>query len=109
MEVSTMIYPYMTLPDETEIVFTNVFEEDGVKKVEVHFERPTDDGLDTARCQLPSYTWLIREGFSEEEISFFEQFLRDNTSIFYKYSSYVNTYNGDINCGEKTPFIYNPQ
>lgn len=27
-----MIYPYMTLPDETETVFTNVFEEDGVKK-----------------------------------------------------------------------------
>ena len=36
-----MIYPYMTLADATEIVYTNVFEEAGVQKVEVHFERPT--------------------------------------------------------------------
>ena len=52
-----MVYPYMTLADGTEIVYTNVFEEDGIKKVEVHFERPTEKGFDTARCQLPSYTW----------------------------------------------------
>lgn len=82
-----MIYPYMKLQDETEIVFTNVFEEDGVKKVEVHFERPTNDGFDTARCQLPSYTWLIKEGFSEEEIVFFEKFLQANAHIFYKYGA----------------------
>ena len=28
-----MVYPYMTLADGTEIVYTNVFEEDGIKKV----------------------------------------------------------------------------
>ena len=27
-----MVYPYMTLADGTEIVYTNVFEEDGIKK-----------------------------------------------------------------------------
>lgn len=32
-----MVYPYMILSDGTEIVYTNVFEEDGEKKVEVHF------------------------------------------------------------------------
>ena len=26
-----MVYPYMTLADGTEIVYTNVFEEDGIK------------------------------------------------------------------------------
>ena len=31
-----MIYPYITLADGTEIVYTNVFEEDGLQKVEVH-------------------------------------------------------------------------
>jgi hypothetical protein len=44
-----MVYPYMTLADNTEIVHTQVFEEDGIQKVEVHFERPTDNGFDTAR------------------------------------------------------------
>ena len=66
-----MVYPYMILADGTEIVHTQVFEEDGVQKVEVHFERPTEEGFDTARCQLPSYTWLIKEGFSEDEMNLF--------------------------------------
>ena len=35
-----MIYPYMILNDGTEIVHTQDFEEDGVQKIEVHFERP---------------------------------------------------------------------
>lgn len=50
-----MIHSYATLADGTEIVFTHVFEEDGIKKVEIHFERPKWQGFDTARCQLPSY------------------------------------------------------
>ena len=82
-----MIYPYMTLKDEIEVVFTNVFEENGIKKVEVHFERPTDDGFDTARCQLPSYKWLVKDGFSDQEIAFFEQFLQANAHLFYKYGA----------------------
>ena len=49
-----MMYPYMTLADDTEIVHSHVFDEDGVKKVLVHFERPTEEGFDSARCELPS-------------------------------------------------------
>lgn len=82
-----MIYPYMTLADGTEIVHTQVFEENNIQKVEVHFERPTKDGFDTARCQLPSYTWLIREGFSEKELDMFDQFMHSNAHLFYKYGN----------------------
>ncbi len=39
----------MALADGTEIVHTQVFEEDSIQKVEVHFERPTENGFDTAR------------------------------------------------------------
>ena len=77
-----MVYPYMTLADGTEIVYTNVFEEDGIKKVEVHFERPTEKGFDTARCQLPSYTWLIRE-----EMKMLDEFMHSNAHLFYKYGA----------------------
>lgn len=82
-----MIYPYMTLADGTEIVHTQVFEENDEKKVEVHFERPTKDGFDSARCQLPSYTWLIREGFTDEEMKMFEELMHSNAHLFYKYGA----------------------
>ena len=53
-----MMYPYITLADETEITHSHIIEENDVKKVEVHFERPTEHGFDTARCILPNYTWI---------------------------------------------------
>ena len=67
-----MMYPYMILSDETEIVHSQILEENGIQKVIVHFERPTENGFDSARCELPDYIWLFREGYSDEEIAFFE-------------------------------------
>lgn len=58
------MYPYMILGDETEIVHSHIIDENGEKSVEVHFERPTDEGFDMARCSLPSYTWIKRDGFT---------------------------------------------
>ena len=49
-------------------------EEDGQKKVIVHFERPNAEGdFDTARCELPAYHWIIQKGYSEEEICLHEE------------------------------------
>ena len=81
-----MMSPYMKLSDETEIVHSHLIEENGEKRVEVHFERPTDDGFDTARCSLPSYKWIKRDGFTEEEIANFEIFLRNNAHLLFKYA-----------------------
>lgn len=82
-----MMYPYMTLSDETEIVHSQIIEEDGKKKVIVHFERPTEDGFDSARCELPDYNWTIKEGYSILEIAFFEQLLHSNAHLLYKYAA----------------------
>ena len=82
-----MMYPYMTLPDETQIVHSHIIEDDGRKKVLVHFERPTEERFDSARCELPGYTWLIREEYTEKELLFFEQFLRSNAHLLYKYAA----------------------
>lgn len=81
-----MMYPYMTLADETEIVHSHMIDDNGVKKVLVHFERPTADGFDSARCELPSYQWVSREGYSDEEIALFEQLLHSNAHLIYKYA-----------------------
>lgn len=81
-----MMYPYMTLSDETEIVHSQLIEEDGVKKVIVHFERPTDKGFDTARCELPEYHWTIKEGYDDAEIAMFEELLHSNAHLLYRYA-----------------------
>lgn len=73
-----MMYPYMTLPDETEIVHSQIVIESGVQKVIVNFERPTENGFDSARCELPRNTWISVVGYSSEEIKRFEEFLQDN-------------------------------
>lgn len=82
-----MIYPYMVLSDETEIVHSQIIEEDGKQKVLVNFERPTEEGFDSARCELPDYRWIFRDGYSDEEIKLFEELLHSNAHLLYKYAA----------------------
>jgi len=81
-----MLYPYITLSDETEICYSHIIDRNNRKEVEVHFERPTEDGFDTARCVLPSYEWIIKKGYSNSEIAFFEELLQNNSHLFFRYS-----------------------
>ena len=82
-----MMYPYMTLGDGTEIVHSQILEEADHTKVIVHFERPTDNGFDSARCELPEYYWQYKEGYSDEEIAMFEQLLHSNAHLLFKYAA----------------------
>ena len=81
-----MMYPYMTLGDETEIVHSDLKERNGIKTVAVNFERPKPYGFDSARCELPSYEWIMRDGFTDEEILFFESLLQKNAHTIIKYA-----------------------
>lgn len=81
-----MLYPYITLADETEILHTQLLERDGRQTVEVHFERPTDTGFDSARCVLPTYEWILREGYSDAEIAFFTELLQHNAHLIFHYA-----------------------
>ncbi len=82
-----MMYPYMTLADGTEIVHSQIIEEDDKQKVIVNFERPTEEGFDSARCELPDYKWIYKEGYSDEEIVMFEKLLKSNAHLFYRYAA----------------------
>lgn len=64
-----MLYPFMTLPDETEIVHSESLFEDGKERVKVVVERPVDFGFKSAVCWLPEYRWEQVEGFTQEEIA----------------------------------------
>ena len=82
-----MMYPYMILWDDTEIVHSQLKDENGVRVVDVHFERPKPYGFDSARCRLPYYDWIMRDGFTDEEISLFESFLQNNAHTIIKYAA----------------------
>jgi len=74
----------MTLSDETEIVHSHLKEEHGVKTISVHFERPKSGGFDSARIILPSYKWIMRDGFTDNEINEFENYsARHAHNLFY--------------------------
>ena len=81
-----MIYLYITLVDGTEIVHTYVFGVYGLKKVEVHFERPKENGFDTARCQLPSYKLIIRDGFTDEEMKRYQEVIESTAHLIIEFS-----------------------
>ena len=45
-----------------------------------------EGGFDSARCELPSYKWLMRDGFSDAEMSFFKTFLQHNAHLIFRYA-----------------------
>lgn len=86
-EAKTMMYPYMTLEDGTEVTCSQIIPQEDIDTVLVHFERPNAEGFDSARCKLPSYEWTSWEGtFSNDELRGFEEYLRNNERLIYRYT-----------------------
>lgn len=56
------MYPYMTFEDGTEVVHSDLITDGDIEKVVVHFERPTAEGFDSARCELPPVRGLTGKG-----------------------------------------------
>jgi len=81
-----MMYPYMTFADNTEVVHSHLKDDNGIKTVLVHFERPKPYGFDSARISIPSYTWITRDGFADEEIKSFEDFTARHAHNFFYYA-----------------------
>ena len=74
-----MIYPFLTLADNTEIVHSEM-KEDGT--VKVYMERPdAKDCFHHATCWLPNYQWEDISGFTKEEIDYLDEFVRSLAHI----------------------------
>jgi len=71
-----MMYPYTTFPNDTLVTHSHILGQQGEKIVEIHFKRPIQNGFDSARSTLPSYIWIMRDGFTDIEIKSFMQFLK---------------------------------
>ncbi len=80
-----MMYPYVKYSDGTEVLFSNIYIENGQECIDVHFERPSKNGFDSVRIKLPTYEVTVWEGnYTDEEINFFKQVVEHSSDLFYK-------------------------
>lgn len=82
-----MMYQYVKYADGTEVNFSDIYIENGMECIDVHFERPVDNGFDSVRIQLPTYKVTVWEGnYSEEEIELFKRVTENSADLFYQYA-----------------------
>ena len=79
-----MMYSFMTLNDDTEITHSEM-KADG--KVKVYIETPDEfGGFHNATCWLPDYRWEDIEGYSDTEMAYFKQLIRNNAHLIIEFS-----------------------
>ena len=78
-----MLYPYMTLEDDTEIVHSEMGVDGTVK---VHIERPVEGGFHSATCELPEYKWSDVVGFSETDIHEFSDIIESGSHLIMRFA-----------------------
>ena len=79
-----MMYPFMTLNDNTEITHSEM-KPDG--KVKVYIETPDEKyGFLHATCWLPEYKWEDISHYSDEHINGFEEIIRSTAHLIMEFS-----------------------
>jgi hypothetical protein len=81
---TNMMYPFMTLDDNAEIVHSEMGNDGRVK---VYIEKPdAKDGFHRATCYLPSYTWEDIFGFSDEELDRYKKVIESTAHLIIEFS-----------------------
>ena len=78
-----MMYPFMTLDDDAEIVHSETMAGDQVK---VYVEKPVEGGFHSATCMLPRYEWSEINGFSKKEIARYEEVIRSTAHLIMRFA-----------------------
>ena len=79
-----MMYPFLTLDDQTEIVHSEMLENHRVK---VYMERPdAKDCFHHATCYLPEYEWTEIFGFSQDEIRRYQEVIESTAHLILEFS-----------------------
>lgn len=74
-----MMYPFMTLDDQTEIVHSEMRDD---QRVKVYLEKPDEkDCFHHATCYLPDYEWTDIFGFSPAEIARYQEII-ESTGVY---------------------------
>lgn len=79
-----MMYPFMTLDDNTEIVHSHMLEDGRVK---VYIEKPDEkDCFHHATCYLPKYEWEDIFGFNKEDIDKYKEIIESTAHLIIEFS-----------------------
>lgn len=79
-----MMYPFMTLNDNTEIVHSDVMDDGRVK---VYIEKPDPkDCFHHATCYLPDYAWEDVVGFDDDEMSQYKDLIRSTAHLILRFA-----------------------
>lgn len=79
-----MIYPFMTLDDNTEIVHSEILENG---KVKVYIEKPDEkDCFHNAACYLPDYEWKDIHGFSDDEMERYKEIIESTAHLIMEFA-----------------------
>ena len=79
-----MMYPFMTLNDDTEITHSEMHTDGNVK---VYIEPPDNTGgFHSAVCWLPEYRWENINGYTESEMAYFKQLIKNNAHLIIEFS-----------------------
>lgn len=81
-----MMYLFMQLEDKTEIVHSNIINDEKGEHVKVYFEKPIFDGFQSATCYLPEYQWEDIEGFSNDDIERFQEILESTAHLIIRFA-----------------------
>lgn len=77
------MYPFMTLPDETEIVHSEMIN----GKVKVYIETPDAQlCFKHATCYLPQKQWEDIYGYSEKEIAYIKELVESEAHLILEFS-----------------------
>ena len=79
-----MMYPFLTLDDNTEIVHSEMMPDGQVK---VYLERPDPkDCFHHATCYLPGYQWEDIFGFSQADIDRYQEVIQSTAHLILQFS-----------------------
>jgi len=79
-----MMYPFLTLEDDTEITHSEMLSDGSVK---VYIETPDEvDGFHNITCYLPEYRWENAHGYSAEELERLKRLVRNNAHLILEFS-----------------------
>ena len=79
-----MMYPFMTLDDETEIVHSEVL---GDERVKVYVEKPdAKDCFHHMTCYLPKYELEEVYGFNQSEVDKYMEIIKSTAHLIMQFS-----------------------
>lgn len=81
-----MMHAFMQLEDGTEIVHSDIINNDGKELVKVYIEKPVMNGFKSAYCYLPEYKWDEVVGFDDAEMKILKDIVESTAHLIIRFA-----------------------